>query len=130
MTQIVERLTLTAQGQLPDGTLLDRVLPGEEVEAATDAVLGALAHPLLKRAADATRCHRETPLVLRLEDDQVLEGTLDLAFFDDGAWTVVDFKTDRDLGVFEEQYRRQVAWYVHTLERLTGESARGVLLQI
>lgn len=33
MTQVVERLTLTGQGQLPDGTLVDRVLPGEEVEA-------------------------------------------------------------------------------------------------
>ncbi|PVA07678.1 class I SAM-dependent RNA methyltransferase [Thalassorhabdomicrobium marinisediminis] len=36
MTQTIERLTLTGQGQLPDGTLLDRVLPGEEVEVQPD----------------------------------------------------------------------------------------------
>lgn len=36
MTQIVERLTQAGLGQLADGTLLDRVLPGEEVEPQPD----------------------------------------------------------------------------------------------
>lgn len=36
MTQIVEKLTLAGLGQLPDGTLLERVLPGEEVEPQPD----------------------------------------------------------------------------------------------
>ena len=36
MTQIVDRLTQKGLGQLPDGTLLERVLPGEEVEVAED----------------------------------------------------------------------------------------------
>ncbi len=36
MTQIVERLTLAGLGQLPDGTLLERVLPGEEVDVSPD----------------------------------------------------------------------------------------------
>lgn len=38
MSQIVERLTLTGQGQLPDGVLLDRVLPGETVEPSPDGL--------------------------------------------------------------------------------------------
>lgn len=32
MGQTVERLTLAGLGQLADGTMLERVLPGEEVE--------------------------------------------------------------------------------------------------
>lgn len=36
MTQIVDRLTLAGLGQLADGTLLERVLPGEEVDVQPD----------------------------------------------------------------------------------------------
>jgi 23S rRNA (uracil1939-C5)-methyltransferase len=36
MVEKVERLTLAGLGQLADGTLLERVLPGEEVEVQTD----------------------------------------------------------------------------------------------
>ena len=36
MTQIVDRLTLAGFGQLADGTLLERVLPGEEVDVQPD----------------------------------------------------------------------------------------------
>ncbi|MCF2906056.1 RsmD family RNA methyltransferase [Octadecabacter sp. CECT 8868] len=36
MIEKVERLTLAGMGQMPDGTLLERVLPGEEVEVQVD----------------------------------------------------------------------------------------------
>lgn len=36
MVETVERLTLAGLGQLPDGTLLERVLPGEDVEVQPD----------------------------------------------------------------------------------------------
>lgn len=111
------------------GRMLDA--PDDEVEAAASSVASALAHPLMRRAAEAPRTTRETPFVLKLNAGLVLEGTLDFAFRDaDGRWTVVDFKTDVDITPQEEKYRRQVAWYTYALQQLTGEPAQGVLLVV
>ena len=54
---------------------------------------------------------------------------MDLAFLENGEWTVVDFKTDSQLSASKARYERQVQWYVHALSRLTGQPAKGVLLQ-
>ncbi|MXX85203.1 MAG: hypothetical protein F4Y71_01950 [Acidobacteria bacterium] len=68
----------------------------------------------------------------------LVEGVADLVFQPDaeGAWTVLDFKTDsRPPGDPEFQanqirYRRQVALYARAVERATGQPARGVLLYV
>jgi ATP-dependent exoDNAse (exonuclease V) beta subunit len=108
----------------------------EESEAAVEAVASALAHPLLRRATASEQCHREWPLVLKLEaadrnvcaTERVLEGVVDLAYQEDGGWTIVDFKTDAALS--PERYQRQLAWYVYAVGRLTGQPARGWLLNV
>jgi ATP-dependent exoDNAse (exonuclease V) beta subunit len=115
------------------GRMLDA--PADEVAAAAASVAAALRHPLLARAAAAHRRHREAPFLLRLDDRTMVEGTVDLAFYDaggsdEGGWTVVDFKTDADVASVEERYRVQVAWYVHAVATLTGLPARGVLLAV
>ncbi|HKS95754.1 MAG TPA: UvrD-helicase domain-containing protein, partial [Terriglobia bacterium] len=104
--------------------------PEEEIEAAVDAVSAALAHPLLERAGRAERRHRELPIVLKTEGGRLLEGNLDLAFLEDGGWTVVDFKTDADLPARQQHYRYQLEWYVFALSRITQQPARGWLLGI
>jgi len=108
------------------GKLLDA--SGAEIEAAVDTVAATLQHPLLRRAALAERCHRELPLLLPLGDGRTLEGIVDLAFLENGEWTVVDFKTDANLTASRAQYERQVQWYVHALSKLTGLPAKGVIL--
>ena len=108
------------------GKLLDASVA--EIEAAVDAVAATLQHPLLRRAASAERCHRELPLLLPLGDGRTLEGIVDLAFLENGEWTVVDFKTDANLSASKAQYERQVQWYVHALSKLTGLPAKGVIL--
>jgi ATP-dependent helicase/nuclease subunit A len=108
------------------GKLLDAT--AAEVAAAVDSVVATLQHPLLRRAAEAERCHRELPVVLPLEDGRTLEGVIDLAFLVNGEWTVVDFKTDAELSASKPRYERQVQWYVHALSKLTGLPAKGVLL--
>ena len=84
----------------------------DEVAAAVDAWRGALAHPLLRRAA-ARRCacRRETPLASRLDDGTLVEGVVDVAFEEAGGWTVVDFKTDVELAGRRDEYARQVSLY-------------------
>jgi ATP-dependent exoDNAse (exonuclease V) beta subunit len=107
--------------------------PPEEIAAAAETVTRALVHPLLARAAAAARagrCRRETPVALRRADGLLVEGVVDAAFLEDGAWTVIDFKTDVELAGRLDEYRRQVALYAEAIGRATGLAARGVLLQL
>jgi len=111
-----------------EGRLLDAT--PDEIAAAVDAVAGALAHPLLRRAATALRVARETPLAIGIDDDTLVEGVVDVAFEDAGGWTVVDFKTDVELEGRRDEYARQVSLYARALAAATGKPARPVLLQV
>jgi ATP-dependent exoDNAse (exonuclease V) beta subunit len=104
----------------------------EEVRAAVASVVAALAHPVMRRAAAAARagrCRRECPVAVQL-DGELIEGLVDAAFLEDGAWTVVDFKTDVEVAGRLEEYRRQVGLYVAAVEGATRLPARGVLLRV
>jgi ATP-dependent helicase/nuclease subunit A len=70
-------------------------------------------------------------VTLSLADGTLLEGVVDLAFEENGAWTVVDYKTDRELAVAgEDRYRRQVALYASAVAQATGKPAVGVVMRI
>lgn len=107
----------------------------EEIDAAAEAATAALASPLMRRAAAATQIRREAALAVKLDDGMLAEGVADLAFLEHDAndnqiWTVVDFKTDADLAPRLEEYRRQIAIYVHAIARATATPARGILLHV
>ena len=108
--------------------------PAEELAAAVQAVERVLAHALLARArAAAARgaCRRETPVTCTLPSGLVVEGIVDLAFEEQGGWTVVDYKTDRELATAgEDRYRRQVALYASAIAQATGQPATGVLVRV
>ena len=116
-----------------------------EVAAAEAAVAVALASPPAEAARASRRVLRETPFLLPLDgvqDGRIVEGVIDLACLDEeGRWIVIDWKTD--LGDLDapsgngsagnsatrgDSYRRQVRWYCHALERLTGKPASGRLV--
>ena len=78
----------------------------------------------------AGRCRRETPIALVDADGTLLEGVLDLAFEDDEGWTVVDFKTETEIGPALPRYRRQLGLYAAVVARATGKIARGVLMRL
>ena len=104
-----------------------------EIEAAASAAAAALRHPLLERARAAAgrgECRREAPVAGRDGDGTLIEGVVDLAFREAGAWTVVDFKTDLELDAALDRYRRQVAQYAELIARATGEPAAPLLLRI
>jgi ATP-dependent exoDNAse (exonuclease V) beta subunit len=101
-----------------------------EVEAASEAVLAALDHSLFRKAGVSTECHREYPVLLKLPESEMVEGTIDLAFVENDHWIVVDFKTDADLASKQEQYKTQVQWYAYCLKRITGRDAKGWLLGV
>ncbi len=132
--------------QAPFETDIDGLLGIAEVEARVlgledeDAVRRAVAtvervlrHDVLRRAAQASRrgaARRETPVTCLMPDGTLLEGIVDLAFEEDGRWTVVDYKTDRDVTGSEEEYRRQVALYAAAIAQATGQPAQGVLVRV
>lgn len=117
----IERIART-HARLLDAT-------GEEVEAAAHAVTAALQHPLLERARRASRCYRELPVVIN-DAIGLLEAVIDLAFVEENGWFIVDFKTDAEDPQRLLRYRRQVGWYMHSLEKTTGKAARGCLLHV
>jgi ATP-dependent exoDNAse (exonuclease V) beta subunit len=109
--------------------------PEREVAAAAGVVERALAHPCLRRAAAAARdgrCRRETPVVLRLDDGTLLEGIVDVAFCErpGGRWTVVDFKTDRELADRLDEYRVQIGMYATAVARATAAPVDAILLRV
>jgi ATP-dependent exoDNAse (exonuclease V) beta subunit len=107
---------------------------GDEIDAATKTVGAALAHPLMRRAATASTIRRENPALLQLDDGTLAEGTVDLAFHEEGSdftgWTVVDFKTDLEFQSARAEYSAQVGLYVEAIEKATNLAARGILLLI
>ena len=77
------------------GKLLDAT--DAEIAARSTPCWRRSAHPLLARARAAQRCHREMPMMLPLGDGKMLEAVIDLAFVENGEWTIVDFKSDAEM---------------------------------
>jgi len=106
----------------------------DEARAAVVVAEGVLAHDLLRRAraADARgACRRETPITCLLADGLLIEGIVDLAFEENGLWTVVDYKTDREIAsTGEAGYRRQVALYASAIAKATGQRAAGIVVRV
>jgi ATP-dependent exoDNAse (exonuclease V) beta subunit len=115
--------------------LQSRILGATDVEvaSATAVTQAVLAHPLLRRASEADRggnCRREVPITLRQPDGTLVEGIVDLAFRDARGWTVVDFKSDRELALALTVYRRQVGIYAKAIGEATGSPASAVLMRV
>jgi ATP-dependent helicase/nuclease subunit A len=104
--------------------------PSEEQAAAVDAVEAALAHPLFAQARVAKQVRRETPVVDHPVTGEVLEGSIDLAFFDGAQWTVVEFKTDDIYEANRAAYEAQTWVYVRAIAAATGTPTNGVLLRV
>jgi ATP-dependent exoDNAse (exonuclease V) beta subunit len=90
-------------------------------------------HPLCKEMEDAERRLNEVPYS-RVVGGQVENGIIDALYLRDGAWTIVEFKTDevRDQAALddllaEERYVDQVHRYQAALENLLGQRPRAIL---
>jgi len=109
-------------------------LDAADATAAAAVVERVLGHELLQRARrafDRGACRRETPVTLTLDDGTLVEGVVDMAFEENGQWTVVDYKTDREIAEKgEEEYRRQLGIYAVAIAKATGAPASAVLVRI
>ncbi len=76
-----------------------------------------------QRMLRSPRVQREWAFNLVMDQrGTILQGVIDCAFLEDGAWVLVDYKTDRiaDEEAFIQRYRGQLEWYAKALEKITG----------
>ena len=93
-------------------------------------------HPLYREMQDAERRLHEVPYSLIVEG-QVESGIIDTLYLWEGAWTIVEFKTDRvknragymDL-LGDKDYLTQMQRYVAATERLLGQRPRAILCML
>ena len=116
-------------------TIHGRVLGAapEEIDAASDSVHTALAHPVFdgaRQAAQQGRCRREAPIAWRDPDGLLIEGVIDLAFEQAEGWTVMDFKTDEEFRGNEPAYRRQVGMYAAAIQAANGARVCALLMRV
>lgn len=110
-----------------------RALPGVTGFHA-EAIRSFAASPLFRRMASSDRVEREwsflCPMPARLllpdtdsDEPILLQGVIDACFVENGAWVLLDYKTDRvdgDPQAYAQKHVRQVALYADALERLSG----------
>ncbi len=65
-------------------------------------------------------------LVMDAQQGSLLQGVIDCCFEEDGAWVLVDYKTDRisDEAAFLQRYEMQLTWYARALAAITGMPVR------
>ncbi len=97
------------------------------------------------RLLASPRVEREWPFNLLMRVDEALEpeeagcyadeeilvqGSIDCCFIEDGAWVLLDFKTDRttDSAAITQRYSRQLRLYALALKRITGLPVRNIYL--
>lgn len=104
-----------------DWLLSQNILTKEEHAAAEPEGLAAfLESSLGKRLLNAQAPQREWSFTLLVERNLLLQGVIDCCFLEDGAWVVLDYKTDRDdLPGILHKYRDQMRWYMRALRDIT-----------
>ena len=109
----------------------NRVPISQPFDRDVQVVQTVLAHPILQRAREAAKinhCRRETPVAWR-DGDRLIEGVVDLAFEEEDRWTLVDFKTDEEIGP-SAPYQRQVGLYASAVEAACARPVSAYLLRI
>lgn len=102
----------------------------EELSVAMEAIEGALAHPLLARAAQSTDRRRGSPLLIRTDHDTLVEAVVGLAWREGNEWFVLDFKTERYPENRDAADEREVGLYAAGIREATGLVTTAILLSV
>ena len=96
------------------------------------AITGYFKSSLGQRMLKSAKVRREWAFNYRLdgEDMQLLQGVIDCVFEEDGAWILLDYKTDfiDDSVSFIEKYTMQLNWYSLALQGITKRPVREMWL--
>jgi ATP-dependent helicase/nuclease subunit A len=110
-----------------------RILSAEEATLVDPAALARFFEsPCGREALAAVTVQREWGFNLRLPEQNglIVQGVIDLCYLQDGAWSLVDYKTDRVKSPAElwTLYGTQMALYRRALTEATGLPVRGTTL--
>lgn len=104
------------------------ITPAEHAQIRPNMLLNYFQSDLGRRMLASPRIRREWSFTLPLSAgaETMMQGVIDCAFEESGAWVLVDYKTDRitDEAAFVERYRRQLDLYAHALETITGQPVK------
>ena len=127
--------------QALDNLALQGYLTDEERKAISEKrIYDFFQSDLGQRLLTAQRVERELPFSMLFPanrvypemldgEDLFLQGIIDTAFLEDGAWVLVDYKTDRlDEEALVDRYRIQLMLYKEALERLTPYPVKEVYI--
>lgn len=135
-----KRLTEEETEAFLDGLAKEGILSQRQRAAVAAGLLARLTEtPLWERLGKSARVEKELPFSLPLRANEVmdtesektvlLQGVIDCCFLEDGAWVLVDYKTDRlrrgmTLAETALRHKRQMDWYQKALETLTGKPVK------
>ena len=137
----LQQYTRPSLRQALDSLALQGYLTDEERKAISEKrIYDFFQSDLGQRLLGAERVERELPFSMLFPANRVypemldgeelfLQGIIDTAFLEDGAWVLVDYKTDRlDEEALVERYRIQLMLYKEALERLTPYPVKEVYI--
>ena len=137
----LQQYTRPSLRQALDSLALQGYLTDEERKAISEKrIYDFFQSHLGQRLLGAGRVERELPFSMLFPANRVypemldgeelfLQGIIDTAFLEDGAWVLVDYKTDRlDEEALVERYRIQLMLYKEALERLTPYPVKEVYI--
>ena len=115
----------------------EREADDERVQALLDCVRAVQQSAIWKRARASKRAFAEIPLMTTVIANEteygpvtIRRGVIDLAFWENGGWVIVDYKTDRtearSMPKLVKYYGAQVQSYADTWQTLTGEPVHEV----
>ncbi|MGI6725272.1 MAG: UvrD-helicase domain-containing protein [Christensenellales bacterium] len=86
---------------------------------------------LARRMARSPQRQAEWPFTMLADEQVILQGVLDACFLEEGAWVLVDYKTDRgEAKDILARYRDQMRWYMRALRDITGLAVREAWLYL
>ena len=105
------------------------LLPEEAERALRPAMADFYRSPLGARLLRARERQREWAFSLMVEEGVLLQGVLDCCFMEDGAWVLLDYKTDRaQPEEILRLYRDQMRWYMRALRDVTLRPVKAAYL--
>ena len=114
------QLSRTLEGILGQMEEEGRLQNQERLQIDLPCMLAFFESELGQRLLLAQVVQREWSFSLLVEEGLVLQGVLDCCFMEDGAWVLIDYKTDRALpGDILALYRDQMRWYMRALRDIT-----------
>ena len=122
-----------------------RMTAAQAAAVNVNAVVEFWASPIGRRILGSPRVDRERPFNYRIsartalhadtDEPMLVQGVIDCCFFEDGAWTVLDYKTDRvrpgeTPAQTAEKHRYQLELYASALAALTGEPVKACYIHL